>query len=541
MNRSFSISRKTSTRRRPALHPRTEPLEGRKLLSAGDLDLSFGNGGYVLTSPRPDPKNGQETGPDEAMAVQVQSDGSMFVGGYSLHDFSIVKLSPNGAKDTSFGTGGGVLTDFFGDVDTASDMAIQPDGRVVVVGTVNVRVTTKGTTSVTPDFGLVRYLPNGALDSSFGPSRNGKVNTNLSTYEAGGRQDRATSVALQADGKIVVGGLLIRGPASSNSNYDAVLVRYDTAGNLDPTFGQGGKVATSLSPGYDAITDIEILPDGKILVAGGIDDANGQRRVFAARYDASGNLDPTFGSAGVAIAPVGSVFAGNASLALQSDGGIVVVYASYNGSNQDIGLGRFTVSGQWDTTFGIAGVATRDLGGDEISIWGVVQADDKILVAGQTAVVAGQTASDSLIARFNRDGSLDDGSTGDSTPGDSFGSGGVTIHSFSTGREDHFAGLTLQPDGKIVAVGTATSIWSRYSELDFLVARFQGDSASSIASASLSAQGASRATASREASLLTPLDSVNDLDLTQVATEWLRSTPKRSRPTSRSSYRPMIP
>src|SRR5262245_21401720 len=191
MTRSFPIHRQANRKPRRTFRPQTEGLEGRQLLSAGDRDLSVGSGGFFLA------------GPTSAAAVQIQTDGKILAAGHAPSngtDFRLVRLTSSGAVDASFGSGGGVTTDFTGRQDTAQDMAVLTDGRIVVVGTAgNVEVVPrKGKTNdyySHDDFGLVCYFSAdttittgpyagsykaGSLDPRFGAG--GKVTTNISTY-----------------------------------------------------------------------------------------------------------------------------------------------------------------------------------------------------------------------------------------------------------------------------------------------------------------------------------------------------------------------
>src|SRR5262249_50389076 len=146
--------------------------------------------------------------------------------------------------DSSFGSGGSVSLDFAGRQDIANDLAVQADGKILVVGEagdIEARAGKGNKISYydNVNFGLVRYLPNGALDTGFGTG--GKVSTNISTYTTtdwNNKRDSAKAIAVQDDGKIVVGGYAYTGSATT----DAVLVRYNTNGTPDTSFGQSGIV-----------------------------------------------------------------------------------------------------------------------------------------------------------------------------------------------------------------------------------------------------------------------------------------------------------
>src|SRR5439155_996244 len=190
--------------------------------SNGSLDPSFGTGGRVLTD---------FGGDDEARALALQDDGKIVVaGGFGGPCFALARYNPGGTLDTSFGTGGRVLTDFGGD-DEAAALALQADGKIVVAG-----FSDAGGFALAA---LARYNPNGTLDASFGSG--GQVLTNF-----GGAQ----ALALQADGRIVVAGGIF-------------LARYNQNGNLDPSFGSGGRALTD----FDALA-LALQPDGLVVLAG---------------------------------------------------------------------------------------------------------------------------------------------------------------------------------------------------------------------------------------------------------------------------------
>ncbi|WP_405168190.1 delta-60 repeat domain-containing protein [Nocardia sp. NBC_01499] len=158
--------------------------------STGQLDTTFGDRGKVSTD--------LGTQADHAHAVALESDGKVVVAG-STHDpaqgdnFAIVRYTTDGKLDTGFGDSGKVSTDFGGKSDVANAVAIQPDSKIVAVGT------SRGA-STGDDFAVARYTSSGQLDATFGKA--GTVSTDL-----GSQSDRADAVALQSDGKIVVAGV----------------------------------------------------------------------------------------------------------------------------------------------------------------------------------------------------------------------------------------------------------------------------------------------------------------------------------------------
>jgi uncharacterized delta-60 repeat protein len=493
------------------------------LLSAGDLDMTFETDGYVLAS---SPSSKTSTPADVAYAVKIQpADGKILAAGQGTLNgaaaFEVVRMRVDGSMDSSFGNGGRALPLTGGG---AYDMALQTDGKIILAGSVAVTSGSGKSATTQWDIALVRLLGNnGALDTSFGPNHDGKVITGISI--SGTKADGAYTVALQADGKILVGGYTY---ANSTTGIDSVLLRYNADGSLDTSFGQGGKVVTAWSAGEDNIFDIEIQGDGKIVVAGKgyLDGDTGNHPYFVARYNTNGGLDDgsandatpgdSFGSAGIVVTPFGGISSGGAGpghpLVIQPDGAIVFARQSWNGSDTDLALARFLTTGALDPTFGAGtGAVTVNLAGTQRGESVTMQPDGKLVVAGSGA------PNDSLVARFQPDGTLDTG----------FGTGGLVIRPFTSGSR--FNDVTVQSDGKIVAVGAARVPVGKVTTDALLLARYQGDPVAPL-SASMALSGgttsAGRSAAAGQPEILVPL---KDQDLTQLATEVIISRPKRRR------------
>jgi uncharacterized delta-60 repeat protein len=267
---------------------------------------------------------------EAANALAVQSDGKIVAAGFStttpIPDFGLARYDPKGDLDRGFGVHGKVLTDFkgSGSVDVASAVAIQSDGKIVAAG--------YSDASGTPyDFALVRYNPNGTLDTTFHSS--GKVLTDLS---GSGSYDQAHALGIQSDGKIVAVGLSM---ASGNSDF--AIARYNPNGTLDTTFNTTGKVLTDLSGAgsQDEASAVAIQSDGKIVAAGDSTVGGGNPDFALARYKADGTLDRAFNSTG---------------RVLTDFGGFDVAYAVVIQSARRIVAGGFSdVSGSSD--FALAG------------------------------------------------------------------------------------------------------------------------------------------------------------------------------------------
>ena len=387
---------------------------------AGQLDTSFGGDGKVTTD--------VTARGDFASKVAIQADGKIVVvGGASWEGnpkFVILRYNADGTLDTTFGGDGRVTTDFTGAEDAAWGVAIQADGKIVAAGDAGLRTGNSR-------FAVARYNTDGTLDTSFGGD--GKVMTQFTRHD-----DPVAGLALQADGKIVVSG----GAAWNTRNSNFALARYNTDGTLDTSFGGDGKVATDFVRRRDYANAIVVQADGK-LVAGGYatySRTNGRDRFALARYNADGTLDTTFSSDGKLTTDFTRRNDVVLDLELQPDGRIVAVgLSSADGSNSSFALARYTGDGTLDVSFGGDGKVRTDFSpGFDSARDAALQPDGKIVVGGTSAGSGGRFA----IARYDTSGALDSTFSGD----------GKATTNFT--RHDDFAfGLALQADGNFVLVG----------------------------------------------------------------------------------------
>jgi uncharacterized delta-60 repeat protein len=386
----------------------------------GQLDASFGGDGKVTTD--------VTAGGDFASEVVIQADGKIVVVGGARWEnnprFALLRYNPDGTLDTTFNGDGKVTTNFTRREDGAWAVAIQPDGKIIAAGDAGLRTGNSR-------FAVARYNADGTLDSSFGGD--GKVTTQFTRAD-----DPVAGIALQADGKIVVSG----GAAWNTRHANFALARYNTDGTLDMGFGDGGKVTTSFTRGRDFANEVLVQSGGKLVAAGYADypRTNGGSRFALARFETDGALDPTFGGDGKVTTDFTHRNDVVLDLALQADEKIVAVgIASSDGSNSKFALARYAADGTPDASFGGDGKVTTDftLGYDQAEDV-ALQPDGKMVVGGATAGLGGRF----VVARYDASGVLDS----------SFNGGGIAATDFT--RHDDFAfGLALQTDGNIVLAG----------------------------------------------------------------------------------------
>jgi uncharacterized delta-60 repeat protein len=419
--------------------------------AGGDLDPTFGTGGQVTTD--------FSHSTDIAYAVALQPDGKLVVVGtayknndYSNEDFAVSRYNVDGTLDTTFGGDGKVRTDFPGLAAVASSVLVQPDGKILVAGGAFPLFTFLG------DFKLVRYNRNGSLDTSFGVG--GIVTTSFP-----GQGSYAFALALQPDGKIIAAGTdFVNFSSEDSSNTDFGLERYNPDGTPDTTFGNGGQVTTDFDGFNDDAFSILVQPDGKLVAVGSAKNPATFYDFAAVRYLVNGTIDTTFGVAGKVRTDFGHAdFDQARSAVLQPDGKIVAAGTAIwnNTLSQPFALARYTSNGTLDTTFSSDGKLFIDFGSfDQTAYKVLLQPDGKIVAAGYPNTESSD--SDFLLARVKTNGSLDR----------TFGIGGKVRTSFGELNGGAY-GAVLQADGKIVAVGFNATFTNNWAE--FALARYLGN------------------------------------------------------------------
>ena len=389
----------------------------------GELDTSFGGGGIFLYG----------TAGDQATDLAIQPDGKIVLAGVSTgdlnahiwptvpNDFAVIRLNADGTLDASFGTNGKVTTDFGGSSDIAYAVVLQPAGKVIAAG-----ISTAGDTRY---FALARYHSDGTLDASF--DGDGKLTTEF----GGSNNSGVQSLFLQSDGKIVAAGTVNTG------NWNFVVVRYNSDGTLDTTFDGDGMTITDIIGRVDGASAVLVQPDGKI-VAGGYTNVRWGTEDFAlVRYNSDGTLDASFGTGGKVVTDFNANSTHDAinDLALQTDGKIVAVGKSNtwndNPNTASIGIVRYNADGTLDTTFGTNGKVSTDFGGPGNSA-------AKTAIDSNGGIVVTAQGPRYLVASYRPDGTLDPAFDSD---------GWVSLA--VRNANDKARGLALQSDGKIVVVG----------------------------------------------------------------------------------------
>jgi uncharacterized delta-60 repeat protein len=355
----------------------------------GALDKRFGKNGKITTD--------FFRNVDSISAIALQPDGAIVVAGFAQlggnggtpRVFALARYRSDGSPDSSFGNGGSLTTSFGGNFAAASAVMLQPDGKILVAGTVDFNPDVPGSGL---DFALARYNSSGTLDGSFG--KGGKV-----VFDFFGSFDQANGAVLQPDGKIIVVGSASYD--SANRDIGFALARFNPDGSIDLGFGTGGKQITGFFGAGAKANGVVMQPDGKFVVAGTASDSATRpvaTDVALARYNSDGSLDAGFGSGGQTAIPFpdSATEQGNA-LALLPDGKIVVAGTAFKtfATPPDFALVRYNSDGSLD------GIKTTDIAGGTDEALGIaVQSDGKVVLAGR----AFRSNFDLTLARYTNEG-----------------------------------------------------------------------------------------------------------------------------------------
>ncbi|MEK6284917.1 MAG: TonB family protein [Acidobacteriota bacterium] len=392
-----------------------------RYLADGSPDTSFGEGGKVVTD-----FAGND---DRVNAVALQADGKILLVGITGwddcdSDFALARYNSDGTLDASFGRGGKVVTDFFGKYDEALAVAIERDGGIVVAGRA---------WSDRSNLAVARYTRRGSLDPAFGNA--GKAVTPST------RTVDACSISLQDDGKILIAGgssdcSAVGGTVSFRSFFE--LTRYHADGRTDTAFGDKGTLTTTVKPPEGIPSAIAIQSDGKVIVASKTNMEGRSGYFLLRRFDKNGLPDDSFGNGGTAVTRFENTTIPGA-IALLPNGGFIVVGSAYlTGSPQAFALARYAKNGELNLSFRRAGKVIAPGGGYGEASAIAVQPDGKIIAGGY--VETRRDLADFLLMRYNEDGTLDT----------AFGSGGKVIADFN-GITDKTPALDFKQNPQSVA------------------------------------------------------------------------------------------
>ena len=380
----------------------------------GSLDTSFGADAPGFTKV-----------PGGVAGVDLDSKGRIVIGGRispSQNDsvFLITRFNSDGSSDDEFGDDG-VVTTSFNDLigrGAVSSIKVQSDDKIVAVGT------TIGPASIL----AARYNTDGSLDETFA----GDGRDVISVSETA---SRANVVAMQPDGKILIGG---SAREATGTITDFAIIRLNADGTLDPTFDGDGKITTKFAATTSAVIGIDVQDDGKIVAAGDSSLGGGSENIAVARYNVDGSLDESFDGDGKVITDISRDIA--AGVQIQPDGKIVVGGQSIVAPSILFGMLaiRYNTDGSLDDTFNGSGIVVTDLPGiHSVAKAVLIQPDSKVLTIGYTGFNV-----DILLARHDTNGQHDG----------SFGTDGVALIEFGNSSDMIFE-MAEQPDGKIVAGG----------------------------------------------------------------------------------------
>jgi uncharacterized delta-60 repeat protein len=422
----------------------------------GDLDPSFAGSGVVVT------QLGQGASPvSEAIDAAVQPDGRIVVSGAASDSLghtavALARYLPSGAFDTSFGGAGtGATIVQFGagtmpqSIAFYSGLALQPDGKIVTCG-----IATDG--SGNGNVLVARFTQAGTVDPSFGSAGRFVMQFGTAAMPA----SNLFGCTIDPNGRIVgVGG---RNDSGSTGTF-VLVIRLNSNGSLDPSFGSGGVFTQQLGLGAtpsSVAADVVALGDGRLVFSMAATDSSGNTAMGIGRLSANGGLDPSFGNGGETVTtfPSSSPFSEGVQIALQPSGKFVV-----SGDGRDamghgaFTMARYTSSGNLDAAFGSSGLVVNQLSTaatpSSAAIGLVVQPNGKPVLLG-TAVDASGNSPLTLV-RYNVDGNFVDPTFG----------GGVVQHQFASGSMANTTpiGGTFTPSGKLIVVGaigfTSTPSW----------------------------------------------------------------------------------
>ena len=433
-------TRKSIRRRRFAI----EMLESRRLLTAGELDLTFGTDGRVLTD------FGQGSTEFGYSIAAYQSNGKFVVAGEDdgSGDFAVVRYNNDGSLDTSFGLDGIVTIDF-GGFAFAQAVVVDSSDRIVVAGNCECG-----------QMAVARLTTSGALDTAFG--------TNGMQFVDFGISVSASALALDSVGRVLVVGYT---DSALGESIDFAVARLTNGGELDTAFDMDGKQTVDFGSQYDLGGFVAVDSFDRVLVSGWSDQGGTTGYDFAvARLTSVGTLDTAFDADGKQTVDFGSDFDVGANVAVDSaDRVLLAGWSDQGATGYDFAVARLSTSGALDTSFDTDGKQTVDFGSDDDSYGSgvVVDSASNVLVVGRS--YQGATGYDFAVARLTTNGVLDT----------SFDTDGKQTVDFGS-NDDQAAAVAVDSQGRILLAGGSVQ---NTTNNDFAVARLLGDNLSPVANA----------------------------------------------------------
>ncbi|GIU00874.1 hypothetical protein TSL6_13800 [Sulfurovum sp. TSL6] len=406
-----------------------------------DLDVSFGQEGIVIFD---DAASGFD---EEALGSVLQSDGKIVVVGRQYNglndDVLVQRYTTDGSLDTNFANNGTLVYNS-GDHEIAYDVALQNDGKIILVG--YIREFGAGEKNIL----IIRLNTDGTYDTTFGGD--GIVTTNVSEYGEYGY-----AIAIQGDGKIIIAGEVSIGGA----DVQALIARYNSDGTIDNTFGSAG-ITTYDGIGWDIAYGVTVQPDGKIVTTGSTSEEAypgvALTDLLLLRLNTDGTPDDTFGTNGVVT--YNSIYESGRAVRIQNDGKIIVAGTrwSYSSIENAALLIRYNSDGSMDTTFAENGVLIykKEYGFPSIAGHAISLLDNGEIV------MAGFVNTDGFVIRVTNDGIYDNTLSIDG------------ISAVVSGGYAQLKSVLVQSDGKIVVAGNST-LHDNYSDKALFLARLTGD------------------------------------------------------------------
>lgn len=399
-----------------------------------DPDPGFGTDGFVTTTP-----GGRQV---EIKGMAISPDGRIVVAGSmnsgSGHDFLISRFMPDGSLDPSFGSGGILVADFGSVYDSIEDVTLQPDGRIVAVGSTRI---------ASSDFvAIARFMPDGSWDASF--SGDGRQIASPGTID-----HYASAVALQEDGRIVVAG-----SSGVPNGSDLTLMRFLPDGSRDPGFGNGGSLRVDFDGGRDGASALAIQDDLRIVVVGTSRPGDSRILGVACRFLPDGSPDPSFGILGKQVIPVSGAFDWllTSEVIVDPQDRLLVSGTTRRGGNLRAVAFRLLPDGKPDRAFGVDGMAEADF--TSVCEAMARAPDGKLVLVGSSRFAELGVSNTVAVIRMLADGRLDPGFSDDGGMTVGFGGAGIA------------RSVRIQPDGRIVVAGIRA-----YGNRTLHLARFLGD------------------------------------------------------------------